>query len=93
MVNILDLQFLIQGGGSAHDIFRGSGFIYKEYITSPFTSIVNFRHFHSFLASYSKIPTLYFYFERLLPGPIDTLNPGRNLNKIVQTDETKSSEL
>ena len=24
----------IQGGGSARDIFRGSGFIHKEYIMS-----------------------------------------------------------
>ena len=45
---------------------------------SLLTSIVNFRHFHSFLASYSKIPTLYVYFERFLPGPMDTLGPGRN---------------
>ena len=35
-----------QGGGSARDIFRGSGFIHKEYIISPLTSIINFRHFH-----------------------------------------------
>ena len=72
---------LIQGGGSARDIFCGSGFIYKEYIISPFTSVINFRHFDSFLASYSKIPTLYFYFERLLPKSMDTLNPGRNYLK------------
>ena len=68
----------MQDGGSARDIFCGSGFIHKEYIMSPLTSIINFRHFHSFLASYSKIPTQYFYFERLLPGPINTLNPGGN---------------
>ena len=30
--------------------------------------------------SYSKIPTLCFYFERLLPGPMDTLNPGSVIN-------------
>ena len=41
-----------QGGGSARDIFRGSGFIYKEYIMSPLTPIINFRHFPSFLASF-----------------------------------------
>ena len=52
-----------QGGGSARDIFCGSGFIQKEYIMSPLTSIVNFKHFYSFLAPYSKIPTQYFYFE------------------------------
>ena len=68
-------------GGSARDIFRGSGFIHKEYIMSPLISIINFRHFHSYLASYSKIPTLYFYFERFLPGPMDTLDPGRNHSK------------
>ena len=45
---------------------------------SPLTSIINFKHFYSFLASYSKIPTKYFYFERLLPGPMNTLNPGGN---------------
>ena len=67
-----------QGGGLAHDIFHGSCFMYKEYIISPLTSIVNLKYFHSFLASYSKIPTPYFYFERLLPGPMGTLNPGRN---------------
>ena len=67
-----------QGGGSARDIFRGSGFIHKEHIMSQLTSIINFRHFHSFLASYSKIPTPCFYFEKFLPGPMDTLDPGRN---------------
>ena len=67
-----------QGGESARDIFLGSGFIHKEYIMSPLTSIINFKHFHSFLASYSKIPTQYFYFERLLPGPMNTPNPGGN---------------
>ena len=68
----------IQDGGLARDIFCGWGFIHKEYIISPLTSIINFRHFLSFLASYSKIPTQYFYFKRLLPGPVDTLNPVRN---------------
>ena len=51
-----------QGGGSAHDLFFSSGFIHKEYIISPLTSIINFRHFLSFLAFYSKLPTLYFTF-------------------------------
>ena len=68
----------LQGVGSARDIFRGSGFIHKEYIINPLTSIINFKHFRSFLASYSKIPTQYFYFERLLTRPTNTLNPGRN---------------
>ena len=63
----------------ARHIFRGSGFIHKEFIMSPLTSITNFRHFHSFLASYSKIPTLCVYFERFLPGPMDTLGPGKNI--------------
>ena len=52
------LERLTQGGGSPRDIFRGSGFIHKEYIISSLTSIINLRDFHSFLASYSKIPTL-----------------------------------
>ena len=73
-----DMFYHFQCGGSARDIFCGSSFIHKEYIESPLTSIMNFRHFHSFLASYSKIPTQYFYFERLLPGLTDTLNPVRN---------------
>ena len=47
----------LQGGGSARD---------KEYIMSPLTSIINFKHFHSFLPSYSKIPTQYFYFESVI---------------------------
>ena len=62
-----DTKQSTKGGGSAHDIFRGSGFIQKEYIMSPLTSIINFRHFYSFLASYSKIPT-----QGLLPGPMDS---------------------
>ena len=70
-------RLYIQGGGSARDIFRGSGLIHKEYM-SPLTSSINFKHFYSFLVSYSKVPTQYFHFERLLPGPINTLNPGGN---------------
>ena len=68
----------LQVGGSASDIFHDSGFIHKEYIMSPFYHILNFKHFHSFLTSSSKLPTQYFYFKRLLTGPMDNLNPVRN---------------
>ena len=65
---------LIAGCRIDPDLFCGSDFIHKAHIMSPLTSIINFRHFHLFLASYSKIPTQYFYYEKLLPGPMDTLN-------------------
>ena len=73
-----EILWAYHGGGSACDIFCDSGFIHKKYIMSPLTSIINFKHFYSFLASYSKVPTQYFYFERLLPVPMNTLNPGGN---------------
>ena len=100
---------ILQDGGSAPDLFTGSGDIYKvdydtlsllfstvtknhspsfkyheslsEYIMSPLTSIVNFRHFRSFLAPYSQFPTSYLYFKMFLTGPTDTLNPGRSILK------------
>ena len=75
--NKTGLQY-IQAEGSARDIFRGFSFIRKEYIMSPLTSIINFKHFHLFLASYSKIPTQYFHFERLPPGSMNALNSGGN---------------
>ena len=66
----------VQGGRSARDIFRGSGFIYKEYIMSPLTTHYNFQTFPFIFGPLFQDP--YFYFERLPPGPINTLNPGRN---------------
>ena len=52
--------------------------IYSQGIHhEPIDFHYKFRTFSFILASYSKIPTQYFYFEKLLPGPMDTLNPGR----------------
>ena len=68
----------MEDGGSAHDLFTGLGVIYRKFITSSLTSIVNFRHFHIFLAPYSQLPTPYFYIKMLLPGPMDTPNLDRS---------------
>ena len=53
----------------------------SEYFIGPLTSIVNFRHFRSFLALYSHLPTPYLYFKILLTGPTGTLNLGRIIFK------------
>ena len=45
------------------------------------TSIINFRHFYSFLTSYSRIPTLYFYYKWFLTGFRVYIGPGRSLSK------------
>ena len=72
-----------QDGGSARDLFTGSGFINRKYITRPSNSIVNFRHFHSFLAPYSQLPAPYFYFKMLLPRFRVTVGPVRSILKYI----------
>ena len=48
MINQIKIKLLLQDGGSAHDLFTDLGIIYRKYIKSLQTSIVDFRHFHSF---------------------------------------------
>ena len=65
----------------AHDLFTGSGVINRKYIINPWTSIVNFEHFHSFLAPYSQLPAPYFYFKMILPRFIVSVGPVRSILK------------
>ena len=78
-ISVASLFYIIVHGTRVEDwpvIYSAALALFTRNIA--LTSIINFRHFHSFLASYSKIPTLYFDFERFLPGPVDSLDPGRN---------------
>ena len=46
-IKIYKIWQLNQGGRSAHELFSGSGFIHKEYITSPEKDLMQFLALYS----------------------------------------------